>query len=242
MILSSGRGARAGGKKRRAPRGAAPGGFARERRCSMSINYDVANDWNTILYFGIWVMAVWLAGWIFVVAISEYARWRASHGDEWWEDKCLLPAYVWAVVFKKVALLLWIVVGGAIPRQAPFPFTAWMATFANSFASCLFQFTYAAVLYVLWAKSAGTRTVVRSIAFIISLSVVGGLLMVFNMGGDINTFITDINSAYNTTFSRWPSLTTGGIGPSGLTNAAPDLRTGTFYVETFMPWLFSSSG
>ena len=37
----------------------------------------------------------------------------------------------------------------------------------------------------------------------------------------MNVVITSYNDAWNTTHALWPSLTAGGVGPSGLTNTAP---------------------
>ena len=166
-----------------------------------------------------YVEIVWLAEWGFAVCFSLFARWRARSGEEGWESWCLLPAYDWAIVCKKLGLVLTIVMSGF---NTEYSFGGWVAKFVKLFSMYLYQFTYITVLYALWAPSGGTRTMVRSIAMTIGLAVFVGLMATFNEGGYVNSSIEDSNTAFNTTYSLWPSFTAGGIGESGLTsNASP---------------------
>lgn len=161
-----------------------------------------------------YVLMFWLLEWGFIFSFSLFARQLARGGHEKWQQWCLLPAYDCAIVFKKVGLVLIILMSGL---KFDFGFGGWMASFALCFAVFLYQFTYITVLYALWAPSGGTRTMVRAIASTVVLAFFVGLLTTFNAGGETNTVLSASNTLQNTTYAYWPSFTAGGVGESDLT-------------------------
>jgi len=134
--------------------------------------------------------------------------------DERWSEWCLLPAFDWAIVFKKVGLVLAITCAGFVTDHS---FVGWLGNFLQFVSILLYQFTYITVLYALWAPSGGTRTMFRAIASTVVLAFLVGLLATFNLGGYANELIEADNEHHNGTKTLWPSLTAGGVGDSGLT-------------------------
>jgi len=189
------------------------------------------------------VLGVWLGQWGLLVAFSLFARFMARY-DERWAEWCLLPAYDCAIVFKKMGLVLMLVSIGwgstEVSADSKFGFGAWMSFFVAVSAQILYQFTYVTVLYVLWAPSGGTRTMLGSIATTLVLAIIAGLLATFNYAGDINMAIQYANTEYNTTYWLWPSFTGGDhIGPSGLTvQATPQVEYSDESWAAAQFWLF----
>ena len=54
--------------------------------------------------YNYYVLVFWALEWGFIFAFSLLARQLARRGHDKWEQWCLLPAYDWAIVFKKVGL------------------------------------------------------------------------------------------------------------------------------------------
>ena len=107
----------------------------------------------------------------------RYARCRAKGGDLRWASWALLPVYEYTLIFKKFALVL-IIFAFALGdvREAPTcgsKATSPVSFAIAAFATQLYKWTYATVLYVLLSHSAGTTTMQRAVGIAMALTLIG---------------------------------------------------------------------
>ena len=189
----------------------------------MAVVHEPAASVAVSVHMDIWVILIWLAEWLLAFGFSRFAAWKASHsGEDAWASWALLPAYEAAIVFKKLALVMWLVL--AQGRPPDFSSEASSAGFAVVIAGIitalsLYNFAYVTVLYALCARSAGTVTFYRAIGTTFVLALIVGAIVFFESAGGFNLYIVQYNAEHNTTIPLWPSF--GGEGPSRLTTSVP---------------------
>lgn len=183
---------------------------------------DLQTDLRYASWFNWWVLAIWCFQWVVALGFSRFARWTVQHGGrQLWASRVLLPVYESALVLKKVALLTMILTAGFSPDFTNnYSTGSFFALYAHVFALKLYDATYVAVLYVLYAESAGTVTLWRAIAATITVAVFNSILVTFEETGDVNLWISTYNNEKNTTMALWPSFS-GGVGPSAFVTSAP---------------------
>ena len=200
-------------------------------------------NWQTVDWiihsYTIPVLCTWLGQWMLALSFSRFARWRArSDGGEAWARWALLPAYEAAIVFKKVGLVVLIVVTGFVSTDITSESASirtavsWAIFF---FSARMYKFTYVIVIFVLCARSAGTTNMYRSVLLMLALSCVVSAVTFFEFSGVVNEEIAATNTALNGTVPLLPSF--GGMGFSRFMTIVPG-RTEYAYPSNVFPPTF----
>ena len=131
-----------------------------------------------------------------------------------------MPAYDYAILFKKAGLLVYIVAAGITdPEPECCEPAAALFVFVSRLGCFIFLFNYAGVVSILCSQSVGLYAQWRALGITFATALVSEVLVFFEAAGVYNISIDDYNNAHNTTISHWPNF--GGDGVSVITSSAP---------------------